>query len=108
MHKQGRSGNLSDLARLMGVSPACVTKWKASGKLRGLITSTGKIDLSKAKQVLPERRRYGWQAPAGDEIDNAEKWIESVDWDRLRVELDILTETPQDKNAKKLNKNRIK
>lgn len=101
MRKQGRYGNLSDLARLMGVSPAAVTKWKAAGKLHGIVTSTGKIDLSKAKQVLPARRRYGWQAPVADEIDVVEKWIDGVDWQRVKVELDILTETPQGKHKKK-------
>lgn len=99
--KNKRYGNLSDLARLMGVSPATVTKWKAAGKLHGIVTSTGKIDLSKAKQVLPDRRRYGWQAPVADEIDVVEKWIDGVDWQRVKVELDILTETPQDKHKEK-------
>jgi hypothetical protein len=50
-----KTGNQSDLARLMGVDKSTVTTWKKRSKLNDLILPDGRINLTKALKVLPGR-----------------------------------------------------
>jgi hypothetical protein len=91
-----RYGNQSDLAKLLGVSAATVSRWKVKGKMKGCFTKDGRLDLSKAIKTINFEPAYLDEKAFEAELDKAGRFIVALDREAsARLLDDLLNDTPE-------------